>query len=60
MSVIVKLHKVRSLDRKVIGKEDMLQRMDKIQPVNIINWIFISSLEWICYYLSWLSCRPLR
>ena len=60
MSVIVKLRKVRPLDRRVTGKEDMFRRMDDIQPVNIINWIFISSLEWFCYYLSWLSCRPLR
>jgi len=45
MSVIVKLHKVRPLDRRVTGKEDTLRRMDNIQPINIINRIFISSLE---------------
>ena len=45
MSVILKSHKGRPLDRSATGKEDMLRRMDNIQPINIIDWIFISSLE---------------
>jgi hypothetical protein len=56
MSVVVKLHKGRTLNRSATSKEDMLRRMDNIQPINIIDWIFISSLEWFCYHLSWLSC----
>lgn len=60
VSVIVKLHKGKPLDRRATCKEDMLRRMDNILPINIIDWLFISSLEWFCYYLSWLSCHPLR